>query len=96
MVLVPTALTKPHDFVANTPVPTRAWENQVFVAYADRCGSEGELDYVGSSTIAGPDGKIIAQAGASETLLIADIDFSERLRVRRLFSYLDDRRPALY
>lgn len=96
MLLVPTALTRPHDFVANTLVPARAWEDQLFVVYADRCGSEGDLDYVGLSTIAGPDGKILAQAGESESLLIADLDFSARERARRQFNYLKERRPELY
>ncbi len=96
MLLVPTALTKPHDFVATTLVPARAWEDQVFVVYADRCGTEGDLDYVGLSTIAGPDGKIVAQAGDSETLLIADLDLNARERARRLFNYLEERRPELY
>ncbi len=96
MVLVPTALTKPHDFVAHTLVPARGWENQLFVVYADRCGSEGEMEYCGLSTIAGPDGKIVAQAGESEALLIADIDLHARERARRNFDYLGDRRPELY
>ena len=96
VVLVPTALSKPYEFVAKTLIAARAWENQIFVVYADRCGSEGDLDYVGFSTVAGPDGRIIAQAGESESLLIADIDLSEIERVRSLFSYLDDRRPELY
>jgi predicted amidohydrolase len=96
VVLVPTALMKPHEFVANALIPVRAWENQLFVAYANRCGSEGELDYVGLSTIAGPRGEIVAQAGAGESLLIADLDLSARERAQRYFSYLDDRRPDLY
>ncbi len=96
VVLVPTALTKPHDFVATTLVPARAWEDQVFVVYADRCGTEGDLDYVGLSTVAGPDGKIVAQAGDSETLLIAEIDLDARERARSLFNYLEERRPELY
>lgn len=96
VVLVPTALTKPHEFVANALIPVRAWENQIFMVYADRCGSEGELDYVGLSTVAGPRGEIIAQAGESESLLIADLDLGARDRARRHFNYLDDRRPDLY
>lgn len=96
MVLVPTALTKPHDFVAHTLVPARGWENQLFVVYADRCGSEGKMEYCGLSTIAGPDGKIIAQAGESEALLIADLDLEARERARRSFDYLGDRRPEVY
>jgi predicted amidohydrolase len=68
----------------------------LFVVYADRCGSEGDLNYLGLSTIAGPDGKILAQAGNSESLLIADLDFTARERARRLFNYLGERRPELY
>lgn len=96
IVLVPTALMTPHHFVANALIPVRAWENQLFMVYANRCGSEGELDYVGLSTVAGPDGKIIAQAGDSETLLVAELDLNARDRARRFFNYLEERRPELY
>lgn len=96
IVLVPTALMTPHHFVARSLIPVRAWENQLFVVYANRCGSEGEIDYVGLSTIAGPDGSIIAQAGESESLLVADIDLDARERARQWFSYLDDLKPGLY
>ena len=42
---------------SSTPlVPTRAYENHLFVAYANRCGREGELEYVGRSCVVGPDG----------------------------------------
>ena len=49
LVAVPTALMVPYAFVAATAwSPTRAYENQVFLAYVNRCGREGELGYYGA------------------------------------------------
>jgi predicted amidohydrolase len=98
LVLVPTSLMAPHDIVARTLVPARAAENQLFVAYANRVGVEGEnFEYVGQSCVAGPDGTLLAVAGAEEeTLLYADVDPAAVARERAAFSYLDERRPAVY
>ena len=98
LIAVPTSLMAPYDVVARTIVPARAAENQVYVAYANRVGREGEhFDYVGQSTVAGPGGEIVALAPADEeALLLADVDPDEIARARSAYSYLDERRPALY
>ena len=46
LLLVPTALMAPYDFIPGPMVATRAYENQMFLAYANRCGSEGDLAYL--------------------------------------------------
>jgi predicted amidohydrolase len=43
LVAVPTALMDSFKVVVRTIVPARAAENQVFLAYANRCGREGDL-----------------------------------------------------
>jgi len=96
LVAVPTALMQPFDIVARTIVPARAYENQVFLAYADRCGSEGELSYCGLSCVIAPDGSDLARAGRSESLIIADLDVERLTQSRKLNTHLDDRRPELY
>ncbi|XGV97775.1 MAG: carbon-nitrogen hydrolase family protein [Leptolyngbya sp. BL-A-14] len=96
LIAVPTALMFPYTQIPKVLIPTRALENQVFVAYANRIGTEGNLKYCGLSTIADPDGNVLAQAGAEETLLIADLDRTAIAKTRDVFSYLDDRRPNLY
>jgi hypothetical protein len=63
LVVVPTALMAPHDRVARLVVPVRALENQIFLGYANRCGQEPGLDFVGLSRICGPRGQILAEAG---------------------------------
>lgn len=75
LVAVPTALPKsPHaGFIAGSIVPVRAFENQLHVAYADLCGEDGRFAYAGLSTIAAPDGGILASAGSGEELLLADV-----------------------
>jgi predicted amidohydrolase len=75
-VLVPTALPAgDHSpFIAGTIIPARAFENQVFVAYANHCGADARFAYAGLSHVAAPDGATLAQAGAAPALLIVDID----------------------
>lgn len=96
LVCVPTALMKPYSIVPDVLIPARAWENQLFVAYADRCGRERTIDYEGKSTVAAPDGSIIARAGDGEEMIVADIDPGRYATVKAHNPYLADRRPALY
>lgn len=44
----------PFQFVAESVVPVRAFENQMYVAYVNRVGPEGEFEFVGLSTLAKP------------------------------------------
>ncbi len=74
LIAVPTANMADYDFVARSLVPVRAYENQLYVAYANYAGSEGTLRYGGLSLLAGPDGATVAQAGRDETMLIATLD----------------------
>lgn len=96
LVVVPTALMRPFDIIARVIVPARAYENQVFVAYVDRCGSEGGLDYCGLSCVVAPDGSDLARAGPGEELIFADIDPQRLLKWRKTNTHLQDRRPGLY
>jgi predicted amidohydrolase len=98
LVLVPTALPAGliSRRVADMVVPTRAFENGLFIAYADLCGDEGALSYGGRSVVVGPDGEELARAGMRETLLVAEIDRSAYDDCRKQNPYLTDRRPGLY
>jgi predicted amidohydrolase len=96
LVIVPTALMQPFDVVARTVVPARAFENQLFVAYANRCGREPPFDYCGLSCVVGPDGADLARAGRGEDLIFADLDRTLLQKSREMNAYLSDRRPELY
>lgn len=96
LVAVPTALMTPYEVVTRTLVPARAYENQVFLAYANRSGSEGSLTYCVESCVVGPDGVDRARAGSGDELLVAEIDPAQLAASRADNTHLGDRRPALY
>lgn len=96
LLLVPTAQMHPFQFVAESLVPVRAWESQMYVAYVNRVGQEGEFEFVGLSTLAGPDGVARARAGHGEELVFADADPALLAASRAANPYLTDRRPGLY
>src|SRR3989337_2929260 len=91
LVAVPTALMRPHEVVARTVVPARAYENQVYVAYANRSGHEADLAYCGESCVVGPDGADLARAGSGEELLLAEIDPARLASSRAVNTHLRDR-----
>lgn len=72
--LVPTANMDRYDFVPATMVPTRAFENQMVLAYANYCGPEGKLRYGGLSAVVDALGQPLAMAGRDEALLLATLD----------------------
>jgi len=96
VILVPTAQMEPYEQVARHVIPARAYENQVYLAYANHSGRDDGLDYIGLSSICGPDGAVLAAAGKGESLLFAAVDAAHLHAVRRTDPLLTDRRPALY
>ncbi|MEV5733992.1 carbon-nitrogen hydrolase family protein [Streptomyces sp. NPDC052292] len=96
LLVVPTAQMHPFQFVAESLVPVRAWESQMYVAYVNRVGREGEFEFVGLSVLAGPDGVARTRAGREEQLVVADADPAFLAASREANPYLKDRRPGLY
>ncbi|MBD0837779.1 carbon-nitrogen hydrolase family protein [Streptomyces sp. TRM68416] len=96
LLVVPTAQMHPFQFVAESMIPVRAFENQMYVAYVNRVGREGEFEFVGLSTLAGPDGVARTRAGRAEDLVLADVDPAFVAASREANPYLTDRRPGLY
>lgn len=96
LIVVPTANMAPYDFVCEVTVRARAFENQCYLAYANYCGSEGEIHYCGLSSLNGPQGCRPLLAGEDEALLIADLQRSGIDNAKDLNNYAADRRPDLY
>jgi predicted amidohydrolase len=96
LIAVPTALMEDYCRVAEHIVPTRAYESEIFVAYVNRCGFEGDTIYCGHSCLIGPDGRDILKAGQSEELLVAVIDKKAIAKERETNPVLKDLRPDLY
>ena len=114
LVLIPTAADswarlsdgsrtdRPYPDVSRSCIPTNAFSNSCFVAYANRCGEERVEDtvmagYLGNSIVCGPHGDVLVAARPEPTLLLADCipgDYgpSHPAGTR----HLDDLRPELY
>lgn len=91
LVVVPTALGAQWGFVADKLVPTRAFENGVFLAYANHCGQENGLAYYGGSCLVAPDGRDLARAGVQEGGIIATLDHAEVAHAQARLPYHRDR-----
>jgi 5-aminopentanamidase len=89
LVVAPTALKKEWAFVARSMIPTRAFENRFFVAYANYCGREGTFEYLGESCFAGPNGGVTA-GGSTEALVVATLNADDITVARQALTYLDD------
>ena len=73
LILCPTANMMPFTHVVRFTVPAMAANHAVTVVYANFCGVEGDLTYVGGSLIADPYGEPLVQAGLGPALLVAEV-----------------------
>lgn len=92
LVLAPTALGAQWSWVADTMIPTRAYENGVYLAYANSAGTENGMAFLGGSVIAAPDGVLAAKAGPDPEIIYADIDRARVTAAQTRLPYLNDRK----
>jgi len=90
LIIVPTALTANWGIVAHQVVQTRAFENGVYVAYANHAGKEHDLTYLGASCIVSPHGGDVVRAGPSEQIIEAELDAASLQLARTTLPYLMD------
>lgn len=91
LVLVPTALGANWSWVAHSMIPTRAYENGVYLAYANSAGTENNMEFLGASVIAAPEGAEVARAGSRPEILYTDIDKTRVTAAQARLPYLTDR-----
>jgi N-carbamoylputrescine amidase len=76
---------------------SHAVANGLYVASANRVGSEGRIKFWGNSFVAGPLGEIVAHAGDKrEEILVADCDLTKIEETRQSWPFLRDRRIDAY
>jgi len=94
-VIVPTALPEGAHarFIATSLVPVRAFENQVFVAYANHAGADAKFRYAGLSRVAAPDGRCLAASDDNAPArLFAHVDPASYDESRHANTYQSDLR----
>ena len=77
-------------------LPTRAWENSLYVAACNKVGKEGDWNFPGGSVIVDPEGNIMKSAGNGEETITADLDLSLVYQARVKSPVFRDRRPDAY
>lgn len=91
LLIVPTALVGAWPVVAEKVVPARAFENGIYVAYANHGGAELSYTYLGGSRIVSPGGAELAVAGQGEELIAAEIARDQVQAAQARLPYLRDR-----
>ncbi len=80
-----------------TMMRSHAIANGVYVAAANRVGTERDLTFWGSSFVCAPDGRVIARASPDkEQVLLAGLDLDAIEAQRRGWPFLRDRRVDAY
>jgi predicted amidohydrolase len=75
-----------------TLLRARAIENQVYVLACSAAGTQDGIEMAGHSLVIDPWGEIVAEGGAGEQILYADIDPAMVAATRAGFPVLNDRR----
>lgn len=79
-----------------TLLKARAIENQCYIAGVNRVGHARTLSYSGDSRIVDPFGRVLAEAGSTEEVIVADLDLAALQKYREEFPARTDRKPELY
>lgn len=74
----------------------RAIENQMFTAVCNSCGTADGTKFGGCSRLINPWGDVLAEAGDSESVVTAEMDFGIIEEIRNSINVFRDRRPELY
>ena len=90
LIIAPTGQSSHWPAAALHNCRTRAFENGIFVAYANSTGQLNGINFMGESKIIGPDGIDIANANIGEKLISAEIDTDQIKLVREKLPYLND------
>lgn len=92
LIICPTGQSSNWPAAALHNCRTRAFENGIFVAYANSTGKLNDIHFMGESKIIGPDGIDLVIAEQGEKLICAEINTDDILLVREKLPYLDDSR----
>jgi predicted amidohydrolase len=90
LIIAPTGQSSLWPAAALFNCRTRAFENGIFVAYANSTGDLNGISFMGESKIIGPDGLDLANAGIGEKMITVEIDTNQISLVREKLPYLND------
>ena len=90
LILAPTAQSIHWPAASRYIARSRAFENGVYVSYANFIGKQHGVEFLGESKIIGPDGLDLTNAKKKETVITSIIDTTAITQVRKKMPYLKD------
>ncbi len=98
IIFIPTASAFFHSHKKwERAIAASAHSNGLFIMRVNRVGTEGVQEFYGRSCTVRPDGELINEpSGASEGVVLTQIDLSDIAATRGEWVFLKDRRPELY
>ncbi|WP_027416284.1 carbon-nitrogen hydrolase family protein [Aneurinibacillus terranovensis] len=97
LLVVNSANMAPYEHIHRLFVTARALENQCFVVYCNRIGSNAVYEYHGQSAVIGPDSSVLMEIEEDrEMVKTVEISLGEIENATSVFNYLRERRPELY
>src|SRR5699024_2078804 len=74
LICTPTANMVGFEQVSQLIIPARAYESQLYIAYANYCGEDEAFSYAGISVVASPTGELCARASSDhEEIITAEL-----------------------
>ena len=97
-IFAPTASAFYHSFVKwETAIQAASHANGIFIFRVNRVGKEEKQEFYGRSLCFGPDGEFVTKpAGATEGVVLVDMDLNVVNEVRSVWVFLKDRSPGNY
>jgi len=92
LIIAPTGQSSHWPAAALYNCRTRAFENGIYIIYANSTGNLNGINFMGESKIIGADGLDINNANEDEKVITGEIDTNEISLVRNKLPYLDDAR----
>jgi len=92
LIIAPTGQSSHWPAAARYICRSRAFENGIFIIYANSTGTLNGISFMGESKIIGPDGLDINNANEDEKVIIGEINTDQISLVRKKLPYLDDAR----
>jgi len=92
LIIAPTGQSSHWPAAARYICRSRAFENGIFVIYANSTGILNGISFMGESKIIGPDGLDIVNANEGEKVIVGEINTAEISSVRKKLPYLADSR----
>jgi predicted amidohydrolase len=92
LIITPTGQSSHWPAAARYTCRSRAFENGIFVVYANSTGTLNGISFMGESKIIGPDGLDIINAKKGEKVIVGEINTNEITLIQDKLPYLDDAR----